>query len=47
MTRRQNIPLSSIVSCGIIGAMILRFSSMDKMLEKMDNMHRWVRVKTH
>ena len=31
---------------GTIGAMILRFSSMDEMLEKMDNMHRWVQVKT-
>lgn len=32
---------------GTIGAMILRFSSMDEMLKKMDNMGRWVRVKTH
>jgi predicted outer membrane lipoprotein len=31
---------------GTIGAMILRFSSMDEMLDKMDHMHRWVKVKT-
>lgn len=31
---------------GTIGAMILRFSSMDEMLDKMDHMHRWVHVKT-
>lgn len=31
---------------GTIGALILRFSSMDEMLDKMDHMHRWVRVKT-
>ena len=30
-----------------IGAMILRVSSMDEMLEKMDNMHCCVRVKTN
>lgn len=29
---------------GTIGAMILRFSSLEEMLDKMDNMHRWVRV---
>jgi hypothetical protein len=31
---------------GTIGAMILRFSSMDEMLDKMDHMHRWVKVIT-
>lgn len=32
---------------GTIGAMILRFSSMDEMLDKMDHMHHWVRVNTY
>lgn len=32
---------------GTIGAMILRFSSMDEMLDKMDHMHRWVKVRTN